>query len=49
MTWSVRPEVVKVDIASVGAWLADNRFGETYAHGVRNLVVNPALLAPIVN
>jgi hypothetical protein len=49
VTWSVRPKVVKIDIASVGRWLADNPFDERYAHGVRNLVVNPDLLSPIGN
>lgn len=47
VSWSVRPEVMKVSISSVEAWLADNRFDETYAHGVRNLVTNPDLLSPI--
>lgn len=47
VTWSVRPDVVKLDIASVDAWLHDNPFDEHYAHGVRNLVRNPALLSPI--
>ncbi len=47
VTWSVRPNIVKVDIASIETWLADNPFDETYAHGVRNLVTNPELLAPI--
>ncbi|WP_299829520.1 delta-class carbonic anhydrase [uncultured Roseobacter sp.] len=47
VTWSVRPEVAKVSIRSVEAWLADNVFDEDHAHGVRNLVVNPALLSPI--
>ncbi|WP_300061162.1 delta-class carbonic anhydrase [uncultured Roseobacter sp.] len=47
VTWSVRPDVAKVSISSVEAWLADNTFDETGAHGVRNLVTNPALLAPI--
>lgn len=47
VTWSVRPEVVKVNIASVGAWLEDNVFDEDHAHGVRNLVLNPDLIAPI--
>ncbi len=47
VTWSVRPDVVKLDINSVGAWLADNEFGEDHAHGVRNLVTNPDLLSPI--
>lgn len=47
VTWSVRPNVVKLDINSVGAWLADNPFDEDHAHGVRNLVVNPDLLSSI--
>ncbi len=47
VTWSVRPEVVKLDINSVGTWLADNEFDEDHAHGVRNLVVNPDLLSEI--
>ena len=47
VTWNVRPNVAKVDIASVGAWLSDNVFEETYAHGVRNLVQNPFLLSKI--
>lgn len=45
VTWSVRPKVAKVDINSLAAWLADNPFKETHAHGVRNLVVDPALLS----
>ena len=47
VTWSVRPNVVKLDINSVAAWLADNPFDEDHAHGVRNLVINPDLLSPI--
>ncbi|MEM8794018.1 MAG: delta-class carbonic anhydrase [Pseudomonadota bacterium] len=47
VTWGVRPNVVKVDIRSVGDWLSDNVFNEDHAHGVRNLVVNPLLLSPI--
>jgi len=47
VTWSVRPKTVKLDISSVGAWLGNNPFDETAAHGVRNLVVNPMLLSPI--
>lgn len=47
VTWSVRPEVIKVNAASVGDWCASNPFKETQAHGVRNLVVNPKLLSPI--
>ncbi|WP_159976185.1 delta-class carbonic anhydrase [Roseobacter cerasinus] len=47
VTWSVRPDVVKLDIASVDAWFKDNVFDENAAHGVRNLVMNPALLSTI--
>lgn len=47
VTWSVRPKVTKLDILSLGAWFADNPFKETHAHGVRNLVTNPALLSPM--
>ena len=45
VTWNVRPKVIKVDIQTVGAWLAGNVFEENAAHGVRNLVVNQALLS----
>ncbi|OBT07983.1 hypothetical protein A9264_05815 [Vibrio sp. UCD-FRSSP16_10] len=45
VTWSVRPRVAKVDIASVAKWLEGNDFKEDHAHGVRNLVVNPDLLS----
>ncbi|MCP5163398.1 MAG: hypothetical protein H6999_10540 [Hahellaceae bacterium] len=47
VTWSVRPKVVKVNIATVGAWCKGNAFKEDHAHGVRNLVTNPALLSVI--
>lgn len=47
VTWSVRPKVVKLNIASVDAWLKDNPFNEDHAHGVRNLVTNPNLLSKI--
>lgn len=45
VTWNVRPKVAKIDINSMAAWLADNPFKETRAHGVRNLVTNEALLS----
>ncbi len=48
VSWSVRPQVAKVNIQSVGNWFADNVFDEDHAHGVRNLVMNPALLSAIV-
>ena len=47
VSWSVRPQVAKVNIKTVDAWFADNIFDEKYAHAVRNLVQNPDLLAPI--
>lgn len=45
--WSVRPEVKKVSIKSVGEWCEGNVFEEDHAHGVRNLITNPDLLSPI--
>ena len=47
VSWSVRPKVAKVNIATVGKWCEGNTFKEDHAHGVRNLVVNPALLSEI--
>lgn len=47
VTWSVRPKVAKVNVASVGAWCQGNVFKEDHAHGVRNLVAHPELLSAI--
>lgn len=47
VSWSVRPQVMKVNIASVDAWLDGNVFDEDHAHGVRNLVENPELISTI--
>ncbi|MDO8345812.1 MAG: delta-class carbonic anhydrase [Cellvibrio sp.] len=47
VTWSVRPNVAKVNIASVGEWCKGNVFNEGHAHGVRNLVNNPKLISEI--
>jgi len=47
VSWSVRPEVMKVNIESVGKWCEGNVFDEDHAHGVRNLVTNLDLLSPI--
>lgn len=47
VTWSVRPNVAKVNIESVGKWCEGNVFNEDHAHGVRNLVTNPDLLSKI--
>lgn len=49
VTWSVRPKVMKVSIKSVAEWLEGNIFEEDHAHGVRNLITDPALLSPIGN
>ena len=47
VSWSVRPKVSKVNIATVGQWCKGNTFKEDHAHGVRNLVINPDLLSTI--
>jgi len=47
VSWSVRPQVAKVNIATVGKWCEKNDFNEDHAHGVRNLVTNPKLLSQI--
>lgn len=47
VTWGVRPKVSKVHIDSIGEWCKDNVFKEDHAHGVRNLITNPALLSPM--
>jgi hypothetical protein len=47
VTWSVRPSCTKVDINSLNSWCAKNVFEEDHAHGVRQLVTAPELLAPI--
>lgn len=47
VSWSVRPQVMKVDIQSVAKWCEGNVFNEDHAHGVRNLVQNLDLLSQI--
>ena len=48
VTWSVRPQCQKLDIASLDAWAeSDNIFKETKSHGVRQLVTAPELLSEI--
>lgn len=49
VTWNVRPKVAKVDILSLAGWMRSNPFNEDHAHGVRNLVMDPALLSEIQN
>jgi hypothetical protein len=47
VTWSVRPECAKVNVASVHGWCGNNPWGEDHAHGVRQLVTATELLAPM--
>ena len=47
VTWSVRPQCAKIDIATLDAWAEDNVFNEDHAHGVRTLVRDPRLVSPI--
>ena len=47
VTWSVRPKTTKLNTSSVEAWLEDNPFGESFAHPVRNLVLDSDLLSEI--
>ncbi len=47
VTWSVRPQCAKLDINSLSQWCENNPFNENKAHGVRELVTNPALLSKI--
>ncbi len=47
VSWGVRPQVQKVNIKTVGAWLTSNIFEENHAHGVRNVVMNTDLLSKI--
>ncbi|MDX8388728.1 MAG: delta-class carbonic anhydrase [Ghiorsea sp.] len=47
VSWSVRPQVAKVNIDTVGKWCEGNTFNEDHAHGVRNLVQNKDLLSNI--
>jgi len=47
VSWSVRPHVAKVNIATVGKWCEKNAFSENHGHGVRNLVKNLDLLSRI--
>lgn len=48
VTWSVRPQCAKLNIASLHQWAGKgNVFEEDHSHGVRQLVTKPELLAPI--
>lgn len=45
VSWSVRPQVAKLDINTVKIWCKGNVYNEVHAHGVRNLVKNLDLLS----
>ncbi|MBP0615065.1 delta-class carbonic anhydrase [Jiella mangrovi] len=48
VTWSVRPQCARLDIASLYRWAeSGNVFHEDHSHGVRQLVTAPELLSPI--
>ena len=47
VSWSVRPNVIKVNAQSVDQWCKGNIFKEDHAHGARNLVNNAKLLSEI--
>jgi len=47
VSWSVHPNILKVNAQSVGRWCEANIFKEDHAHGVRNLVTDEALLSNI--
>lgn len=48
VTWSVRPQCAKLNIASLHKWAENgNVFEEDHSHGIRQLVTAPELLAPI--
>lgn len=47
VTWSVRPQCIKLDINSLHKWGKDNVFNESKSHGVRKLVTSPELLSEI--
>ena len=47
VSWSVRPHCAKVSIQSLAKWCENNVFEEDHAHGVRELVTDPALLSEI--
>lgn len=47
VAWGVRPQCAKLDINSLSDWCEGNVFNEDHAHGVRQLVTDPALLSNI--
>ncbi len=47
ITWQVRPQCRPLDINTLHSWCQTNVFKEHHAHGVRQLVTDVKLLAPI--
>ncbi len=47
VSWSVRPNIAKVNIETVENWFHHNDFDEHHGHAVRNLVINLDLLSQI--
>lgn len=47
VTWSVRPQCARLNMASLHEWAKNNPFNETKSHGIRKLVTSPELLSPI--
>jgi hypothetical protein len=47
VTWSVRPSCAKLDINSLNRWAGSTRLFEKHSHGVRQLITDTTLLAPI--
>ncbi len=47
VTWNVRPQCQPLNINTLHRWCANNVFEEKGAHGVRQLVTNVKLMAPI--
>ncbi len=47
VTWNVTPKCKTLDVKSVHDWCANNVFKEDHAQGIRKLVKEPKLLAPI--
>lgn len=47
VTWSVRPQCIKLDINSLEEWGENNAFNEHHSHGVRELVEEKGQLSAI--
>lgn len=47
VSWSVRPECMKLDVNTLNKWCQGNKFAEEEAHGVRQIVTDKRLLSTI--